>query len=119
MLVKEGYKLYFYRNDRATIEMDFFVRDKDSLIPVEVKANDNATASLNNLINDKKYKDIKYGIKLCYKNIGLALKKVSTEARKALEKFFGKAIYLETYVKVDKDWRSSEKELKNFGYNLD
>ena len=50
---------------------------------------------------------------------GVALKKVSTEARKALEKFFGKAIYLETYVKVDKDWRSSEKELKNFGYNLD
>ena len=50
---------------------------------------------------------------------GVALKKVSTEARKALEKFFGKAIYLETYVKVDKDCRSSEKELKNFGYNLD
>ena len=70
MLVKEGYKLYFYRNDRSTIEMDFFVRDKDSLIPVEVKANDNATVSLNNLINDRKYKDIKYGIKLCYKNIG-------------------------------------------------
>lgn len=70
MLVKEGYKLYFYRNDRSTIEMDFFVRDKDSLIPVEVKANDNATVSLNNFINDRKYKDIKYGIKLCYKNIG-------------------------------------------------
>jgi GTP-binding protein Era len=46
------------------------------------------------------------------------LKKVSTEARKALEKFFDKAIYLETFVKVDKDWRSSERELDNFGYNL-
>ena len=48
---------------------------------------------------------------------GVALKKVSTEARKALEKFFGKPIYLETYVKVDKDWRSSERELNSFGYN--
>ena len=48
---------------------------------------------------------------------GVALKKVSTEARKALEKFFGKSIYLETFVKVDKDWRSSQKELDLFGYN--
>ena len=70
MLVKQGYKLYFYKNEKGTIEMDFFVRDKDSLIPVEVKANDGATVSLNNLINSEKYKDIKYGIKLCYKNIG-------------------------------------------------
>ena len=50
---------------------------------------------------------------------GVALKKVSTEARKALEKFFDKPIYLETFVKVDKDWRSSERELEHFGYNLD
>ena len=50
---------------------------------------------------------------------GVALKKVSTEARKSLEKFFGKTIFLETYVKVDKDWRSSDRELRNFGYNLD
>lgn len=50
--------------------MDFFIRDKDSLIPIEVKANDNATISLNNLIDNKKYKNIKYGIKLCNKNIG-------------------------------------------------
>ena len=48
---------------------------------------------------------------------GVALKKVSTEARKALEKFFDKHIYLEVFVKVDKDWRSSQKELDNFGYN--
>ena len=48
---------------------------------------------------------------------GVALKKVSTEARKALEKFFDKPIYLEIFVKVDKDWRSSKKELDNFGYN--
>ena len=48
---------------------------------------------------------------------GVALKKVNSEARKALEKFFDKHIYLETYVKVDKDWRSSQKELDSFGYN--
>ena len=48
---------------------------------------------------------------------GVALKKVSTEARKALEKFFAKPIYLEVFVKVDKDWRSSDRELEHFGYN--
>lgn len=70
MLVKEGYDLYFYKNERGTIEMDFFIRDKKSLIPVEVKANDGATASLNKLIDRQNYEDIKYGIKLCNKNIG-------------------------------------------------
>ena len=48
---------------------------------------------------------------------GQALKKVSTEARKSLERFFDKKIFLETFVKVDKDWRNSQKELCNFGYN--
>ena len=48
---------------------------------------------------------------------GVALKKVSTEARKSLEKFFAKPIFLEIFVKVDKDWRSSERELNHFGYN--
>ena len=70
MLVKEGYNLYFYKNTKGTIEMDFFIRDKDSLIPVEVKANDNSTLSLKKLIESNNYKDIKYGIKLCNKNIG-------------------------------------------------
>ena len=70
MLVKEGYKLYFYKNDKGTIEMDFFIRNAESLIPVEVKANDNATISLNNMIENNNYKNIKYGIKLCNKNIG-------------------------------------------------
>jgi GTP-binding protein Era len=50
---------------------------------------------------------------------GVALKKVSTEARKSLEKFFDKHIYLEIFVKVDRDWRSSQRELDNFGYNPD
>ena len=70
MLVKEGYNLYFYKDDSKKIEMDFMVRDINSLVPIEVKANDNATISLNNLIKNKSYKDIKYGIKLCNKNIG-------------------------------------------------
>lgn len=70
MLVEQGYSLYFYKNEKGTIEMDFFVRDKDSLIPVEVKATDGTTISLNNLIDSQNYKDIKYGIKFGYKNIG-------------------------------------------------
>lgn len=70
MLVKQGYRLYYYKNEKGTLETDFFVRDSDSLIPVEVKASDNATPSLNNLIKSEKYGDIKYGIKLCNKNIG-------------------------------------------------
>ena len=50
---------------------------------------------------------------------GRALKKVASEARRELERFFGKSIYLETFVKVDKDWRNSDRELKNFGYQLE
>lgn len=50
---------------------------------------------------------------------GKALKKVATEARRSLERFFGKSIFLETFVKVDKNWRNSDRELRNFGYNLE
>ena len=70
MLVKQGYRLFYYHSDRPALEMDFFIRDADSLIPVEMKANDGATASLNRLLNDDKYNDVKYGIKLGYRNIG-------------------------------------------------
>lgn len=70
MLVKQGYRLFYYHSNRPALEMDFFIRDADSLIPVEVKANDGATASLNRLLNDDKYNDVKYGIKLGYRNIG-------------------------------------------------
>lgn len=72
MLVKQGYDLYYYNSNSPSLEMDFFVRDANSLIPIEVKANNNATASLNRLIDSdaNKYTDIRYGIKLCNKNIG-------------------------------------------------
>ncbi len=70
MLVKSGYDLFYYKDDQNKLEMDFFIRDIDSLIPVEVKASDGSTISLNQLIDSKKYPEIKYGIKLCNKNIG-------------------------------------------------
>ena len=70
MLASSNYELFYYRNTKSTIEMDFFIRDNNSLVPVEVKANDNSTPSLNKLIDKSTYKDIKYGIKLCNKNIG-------------------------------------------------
>ena len=71
MLRKSSYEqLYYYKNDSPALEMDFFVRDADSLIPVEVKAKDGATPSLNHLIDWPSYSDIKYGVKFGYKNIG-------------------------------------------------
>lgn len=69
-LVKAGLPIYYFKKENAQLEMDFFVRDIDSLVPVEVKAKDAATVSLNNLIKSDSYPDIKYGIKLCHKNIG-------------------------------------------------
>ena len=50
---------------------------------------------------------------------GVALKRVSTEARRSLEKFFGKSIFLEVFVKVDKDWRQSDRAMKSYGYQLE
>lgn len=70
MLTKAGFDLFFYRDKQSKIDMDFIIRDEKSIIPVEVKAGDNATYSLNRLIDEKQYKNIKYGIKLCNKNIG-------------------------------------------------
>lgn len=71
MLLKSGYEqLYFFRHENPSVEMDFFVRDADSLVPVEVKAKDGATASLNNLIKWNSYPDVHYGVKFGYKNIG-------------------------------------------------
>ena len=70
ILVKQGYNLYFYKNEKSTVEMDFMLRDRDSLVPLEVKSVDGATASLNKMIKSDKYADIKYGVKLGEKNIG-------------------------------------------------
>ena len=70
MLVKAGFSLYYYKNDKSTIKMGFIIRDTDSIIPIEVKAKDSSTISLNKLIDNPKYSYVKYGIKLCEKNIG-------------------------------------------------
>ena len=59
-------------------------------------------------------RDTQKGILIGHK--GLALKRIGSEARIDLEKFFEKKIFLELYVKVNKDWRSSERQLKRFGY---
>lgn len=62
-------------------------------------------------------RDSQKGIIIGHK--GVAIKKVSTEARKTLEKFFDKSIYLEVFVKVDKNWRNSTKRLEAYGYKQD
>lgn len=70
MLKTAGFDLYYYKKENAQLEMDFFVRTTESLVPVEVKAKDGATVSLNNLIKYPSYKDVRFGIKFCNKNIG-------------------------------------------------
>lgn len=69
MLRKAGYDLYFYRNEKSTMEIDFFVRSISSLVPIEVKATDGSGKSLQKL-TDGRVEDIKFGIKLCHNNIG-------------------------------------------------
>lgn len=71
-LVKSGYHLYYYKRDDSTLELDFFVRTKSALVPVEVKATNNHAKSLKTLITSDKYFDIQYGIKLCLGNIGFS-----------------------------------------------
>ena len=73
MLVKQGYNLYFYRDEKSSMEMDFFVRSANHLWPIDVKANNTASASLKKLTSHTKHQTttgIKYGIKLCGANIG-------------------------------------------------
>lgn len=69
MLRKQGYDLYFYRNDKSTVELDFIVRDARSLVPIEVKAGDNTARSLAK-VTDGRVSDIRYGIKMGNQNIG-------------------------------------------------
>ena len=91
--------------------------DKEIPYSVEVRVEQFKETDTSIHINALIYveRDSQKGIIIGHK--GIALKKVSSEARKALEKFFDKKIYLETFVKVDKDWRSSQRELDSFGYN--
>lgn len=69
MLRKAGYGLYYYKNEKSTLEMDFFVRSSQSLVPLEVKAADGMSRSLRKM-TDGRYPDIRYGIKLAHKNVG-------------------------------------------------
>ena len=69
--LKQGLRLYYYKKENATLEEDFFVRTKDELVPVEVKANKNRSKSLRKLIDNESYSDIKWGIKLADSNVGI------------------------------------------------
>ena len=71
-LNKQGYDLYYYQKENSTLEMDFFIRSKDSLIPIEVKASNQKAKSLITMIRSENYSDIKTGIKLSYGNVGFA-----------------------------------------------
>ena len=70
MLKKSGYDLFFFKKEDGTQEVDFFVRDSNSLIPIDVKASDGRPVAMIGLINNNEIEDIKYGIKLAEKNIG-------------------------------------------------
>ena len=70
--VKQGLGLFYYKKDNSTLEEDFFVRSKNELIPVEVKSNNDSSKSLNALIKNDRYADIKHGIKLGDFNVGVA-----------------------------------------------
>jgi len=92
--------------------------DKEIPYSVEVVVEQFKESDRNIRINAVIYveRDSQKGIIIGHR--GVALKRVSTEARKSLERFFGKSIFLEIFVKVDKDWRSSAKAMKQFGYDL-
>ena len=70
-LTKEGYKLFYYKKQDSTLEEDFFIRSRSHLIPLEVKATNGRSKSLNTLIKSERYKDIEAGIKLAGGNIGV------------------------------------------------
>ena len=72
MLRKSGFDLYFYKSEDSTQEVEFFVRDANNLIPIDVKASDGKLKSVKYLIQNDKFNDIKFGIKLAEKNIGFA-----------------------------------------------
>ena len=69
-LIKQGYKLFYYKKEDSTLEADFFIRSIASLIPVEVKAKSGRAKSMKTLITSDHYPDIRYGIKFSKNNIG-------------------------------------------------
>lgn len=71
-LMKQGYELFFYRSEDSRTELDFLIRLKDNIVPIEIKANKGSARSLNAVIEDKKIDEIKYGIKFSNNNIGVA-----------------------------------------------
>lgn len=71
-LYKSGYPLFYYKREDGTLEEDFFIRDQNNLIPVEVKARSGQSQSLKTLIKSDKYADISWGIKLSLNNIGFS-----------------------------------------------
>lgn len=75
ILIKNGYsKLYFYRNEPGTIEIEFFIENEDGVIPIEVKAGRKPGKSLSNVL---KKADIRYGYKLASQNVGISEKKIT------------------------------------------
>ena len=71
-LMKQGYELFFYRSDDSRTELDFLIRLKDNIVPIEIKANKGSARSLNAVIDDKRIDEIKFGIKFSNNNIGVA-----------------------------------------------
>lgn len=71
-LMKQGYDLFFYRSEDSRTELDFLIRIKDNIVPIEIKVNKGSARSLNTVIDDKKIDEIKYGIKFSNNNIGVA-----------------------------------------------
>ncbi|WP_109302629.1 GTPase Era [Aquimarina sp. AU474] len=119
----------FYPKDQLTDKPERFfvneaIREKILLyykkeIPYSVEVETEEFIEDENIIRIRSVimveRDSQKGIIIGHK--GAALKKVGVESRKELEKFFGKQIHIELYVKINKNWRSNERQLKRFGYN--
>ncbi len=70
-LIKAGYKhLYYYKKPDSLLQEEFIVRNKDCIVPIEVKAHNNQSKSLGTLIKNQNYKEVRYGVKFIRGNIG-------------------------------------------------
>lgn len=118
----------FYPKDQLTDKPErFFVNEKirerilvhyKKEIPYSVEVETESFVEEENIIKIRSVimveRDTQKGIIIGHK--GSAIKRVGAEARKDLEFFFGKKVFLELFVKVNKNWRSNENQLKRFGY---